>query len=388
MKKKWMFSLMLVVCLLFTACGSSASQIESDMVKTDQAAPKMPESSAEEGIATEKEGETAEPADRRPMVMVKGVLYYDANQKSTAEGRCGVLDGEITSCVDMSQVPMKDDQSNFGSGYGYQYGVNGTIEICMDDGEWYVFTQNEDGTVDTIEEVQEDICGYPLQIREIVMENPSWEYYIYEPAPCDEEAVRLTLLEKTANQITDAEQWFEKNQLNLQQEDPEEHYHCYIEGDEQTVSVLKNGDVTAVLDFSEFRYSADSVPEDMDYVDQKVWHTIVDDDVLYVSTFHYTYSESAPSNGYITAIDLNDFHIIWKSAPQVCNSRNFWIEDDVIFCGYGFTSEPDYLYQLDQETGVILARQELKSMADYVISKNDKLYVRTYDTDYVFDMED
>ena len=26
---------------------------------------------------------------------------------------------------------------------------------------------------------------------------------------------------------------------------------------------------------------------------------------------------------------------------------DFEIVDDIIFCGYGFTAEPDYLYQLD-----------------------------------------
>lgn len=78
-----------------------------------------------------------------PMVMVDGTLYLDTGHKSTIEARCGVMDGEITSQVHGSQRPTIDDQSNFGSGYGYQYGATeGTIEIYMD-GEWRIFATEE-----------------------------------------------------------------------------------------------------------------------------------------------------------------------------------------------------------------------------------------------------
>ena len=73
-----------------------------------------------------------------------------------------------------------------------------------------------------------------------------------------------------------------------------------------------------------------------------------------------------------------------KSKPLVCNSYNFEIVDDIIITGYGFTAEPDYLFQIDRLTGAVLETYKLKSKADYIICKDDKLYVRTYDTDYVF----
>ena len=38
--------------------------------------------------------------DKIPMVMVDGKLYYDTGKESTISGRCGVMDGEITSTVD------------------------------------------------------------------------------------------------------------------------------------------------------------------------------------------------------------------------------------------------------------------------------------------------
>lgn len=44
------------------------------------------------------------------------------------------MDGEITSEVDGSEKPTKDNQSNFGTGYGYQYGSQeGIIEINMNE---------------------------------------------------------------------------------------------------------------------------------------------------------------------------------------------------------------------------------------------------------------
>ena len=49
------------------------------------------------------------------------------------------MDGEITSAVDRTEVPSENDQSNFGAGYGYQWGPEeGTLEVCMD-GKWMVF---------------------------------------------------------------------------------------------------------------------------------------------------------------------------------------------------------------------------------------------------------
>lgn len=77
------------------------------------------------GIKVIKETETW---DLIPMVMVNGTLYLDTGHESKIEARCGVMDGETTSQVDGSKQPTVDDQSNFGTGYGYQYGATeGTL---------------------------------------------------------------------------------------------------------------------------------------------------------------------------------------------------------------------------------------------------------------------
>ena len=85
--------------------------------------------------------ESGEPVlnDRIPMVMADGAMYYDTGRESTVTGRCGVMDGEITSAVERTEVPSENNQSNFGTGYGYQWGPEeGTLEVCMD-GKWLVF---------------------------------------------------------------------------------------------------------------------------------------------------------------------------------------------------------------------------------------------------------
>ena len=80
--------------------------------------------------------------DRIPMVRVNGKLYYDTGRESTISGRCGNMDGEITLTVDGTEIPTEDNQSNFGSGFGYQYGADDIIEIYMNE-KWIVFEYRE-----------------------------------------------------------------------------------------------------------------------------------------------------------------------------------------------------------------------------------------------------
>ena len=92
---------------------------------------------------SEYNSDSSEAWDRIPMVMVNGELYLDTGKESTVMARCGMMDGEITSQVDGSKAPTMDNQSNFGTGYGYQYGpIEGTIEIKMN-GKWWIFATEE-----------------------------------------------------------------------------------------------------------------------------------------------------------------------------------------------------------------------------------------------------
>ena len=84
--------------------------------------------------------------------------------------------------------------------------------------------------------------------------------------------------------------------------------------------------------------------------------------------------------------------MIWKmrsccgGARPDLQQHEFPCKGDVIFCGYGFTAEDDYLYQLDKNTGEVIDRLPLKKMPDLMAEKDDKLYVHTYSYDYVIEI--
>ena len=113
------------------------------------------------GIKVIKETETW---DLIPMVMVNGTVYLDTGHESKIEARCGVMDGEITSQVDGSKQPTVDDQSNFGTGYGYQYGATeGTIELFMN-GKWWIFATEEARQKIQFPSIEDELSKFYLTI--------------------------------------------------------------------------------------------------------------------------------------------------------------------------------------------------------------------------------
>ena len=113
------------------------------------------------GIKVIKETETW---DLIPMVMVNGTLYLDTGHESKIEARCGVIDGEITSQVDGNKQPSVDDQSNFGTGYGYQYGATeGTIELFMN-GKWWIFATEEARQKIQFPSIEDELSKFYLTI--------------------------------------------------------------------------------------------------------------------------------------------------------------------------------------------------------------------------------
>ncbi len=126
MKRFPAFVFALICALGLTSCGGH----------TDTDVPDQPDS-----IASAPAEEAEQVVDRIPMVKVGGELYLDTGKESTAAGRCGTMDGEITSAVDESECPTEDGQSNFGTGISYQYGeTEGTVELYMN-GKWWVFAK-------------------------------------------------------------------------------------------------------------------------------------------------------------------------------------------------------------------------------------------------------
>ena len=228
-------------------------------------------------------------------------------------------------------------------------------------------------------------------IRQIHMENPSWEYYCATEPASLAAPLKLTKLTQEANQITDTDDWFEKNNLSLNVEDSGK-YGLGIPSDENggkcRIQVVdgEKGEVFE-LDFSDFEYAGDFKQSEKEFVRQQIRYAQIKDHILYLSIGHLTYAESSPHNAYVAAVDLAEKKLLWKSQPLVSNAANFVIKGDVLLCGYGFTAEPDYIYQLDLGSGKVNDKTAVKSKADYLILKDNILYVRTYNTDYTFRIE-
>ena len=234
----------------------------------------------------------------------------------------------------------------------------------------------------------------------------------------------LTLLSKKSNDIIDGDKWFNVNSLKLPEYKSDfsnidnfkmigipdgiplswknlklckgiigQNERIYLYGkDFSSTKILLITDVFSheihhFLDFSSFNYAPNTKPknEELDGVFQSIEWASVIDNVLYVSHTHSTYaSYSKGMNGYITAIDLSDNHILWTSKPLVNNAGNFEVVDNSIICGYGFSAEPDFLYVLDRSNGRQQSKISLDSGPDYIIRKDNVIYVRTYDKDYQF----
>lgn len=78
------------------------------------------------GSTSAKEVETYPKA-----VKVSGTIYEDTGYEN-AMVTCGTMDGEIKTTVSEKEMPVNDDESNFGTGYGYQVWEDGYINIQID----------------------------------------------------------------------------------------------------------------------------------------------------------------------------------------------------------------------------------------------------------------
>jgi hypothetical protein len=57
-----------------------------------------------------------------------------------------------------------------------------------------------------------------------------------------------------------------------------------------------------------------------------------------------------------------------------------------VACGFGFTDEPRFLFVLDRATGAKKQTVQLSTSPDLFILRGNAVYVRGYDSDFVFDV--
>lgn len=269
-------------------------------------------------------------------------------------------------------------------------------EIGMDaeavNGEMASFTKLNDADFKNLFNWKTEDYHYQSVAQEFTLVNPSWEYYYEGEDNTFSTMVNIYEKSATKNNIIDTDAWF----AGIGVEQPawdsfsDGEYDFYLYGGVtyypymMNISSRENNSTLYILDFTEY-YESEAYKNGDRFTDEGIGYAKIVDDVLYVSTFHTTYASSESKNAYITAFDMkNNFKVIWKSEPLTCNSKNFEIIDNSIICGYGFTDEDDYVYVLDRSTGKRKNSIRVKTAPEYFYYKNGKLYVRTYDTDYVF----
>lgn len=279
---------------------------------------------------------------------------------------------------------------------------------------------------DIMESNSEDIVNDTVNetVKEpILMPVPPLSYYIYDDVVVKEtNSLKLNMQSSEPNDIIDDEEWFHDNDLsrntfeipdpygdtagNLPDEINENwnglmitkafyddsYIYCTYGNDFGEGYILDIYDVNSLkivysLDFSNYYFECEYTKADYGSMYHKINWASIKDNILYIAHGYNTYAkETEYRNAYITAIDLSDMSIIWNTDALVCNSNNFLIIDDVIISGYGFTDEPDYLYQININNGKIIDRISLKTAPSYLVKKDNILFVRTYDTNYEFEI--
>ncbi len=141
------------------------------------------------------------------------------------------------------------------------------------------------------------------------------------------------------------------------------------------------------FDFAHYEWPQDFERANKEFVQMAITWAHVEGNILYVANSHSTYARSSRGyNAYVTAIRIPDNRILWRSQPLVSNAHDFVVIGDAIICGYGFTDEPDFLYVLNKADGRVAQRVPVKTAPSDLVLHSDQLYVRTYNTDYTFEL--
>lgn len=80
--------------------------------------------------------------NRRPMVMVNGMLYLDTGKHVPVEINDSAIIGEISSSVDQSEKPAKEGQTNFGS-IGSKYAYYEENIVVLINNKWVLFEKED-----------------------------------------------------------------------------------------------------------------------------------------------------------------------------------------------------------------------------------------------------
>lgn len=189
----------------------------------------------------------------------------------------------------------------------------------------------------------------------------------------------LKIVSEEENGIDFANEWYDSKGLSLPMIGTDwnnfydDNYQYLWSGEELYIFENGTGNCLYVLTY----------PTDKWYINGN--NACLRDGIFYGASVTNGYAQ--PDTCFMFAYDLEDNKLLWRSADQTYNSMNFVLKDNVILCGYGFTSEDDYLYQLDLHTGEILSRLKLKKQPDLLVYQDHMLYVHTYSYNYTIEIE-
>ena len=193
------------------------------------------------------------------------------------------------------------------------------------------------------------------------------------------EPLKWEILSEEDNGIDSADEWYASESLSLPMigtdwnSFSDENYEYLWDGDDLYIYENGTGNCLYVLNY----------PTDKWYVNGN--NAYLKDGIFYGASVANGYAQ--PNTCFMFAYDLENEKLLWRSADQSYNSMNFVVKGDVLICGYGFTAEPDYLYQINRNTGEIIDRLLLKKMPDLIVEQDGKLYVHTYSYNYVIGIE-
>lgn len=191
--------------------------------------------------------------------------------------------------------------------------------------------------------------------------------------------LKLKIVSEEENGIDFANEWYESKQLSLPMVGKEwnnfydDEYQYIWSGDALYIYENISGNCLYVLEY----------PTDKWYINGN--NACLLDDIFYGISVTNGYAQ--PDSCFMFAYDLENNKLLWRSGDQTCNTMNFIVKKDVIICGYGFTSEKDYLYQLNLHTGEVIASLELKKQPDLLVPQDNMLYVHTYSYNYTIEMQ-
>ena len=189
----------------------------------------------------------------------------------------------------------------------------------------------------------------------------------------------LKIVSEEENGIDFANEWYDRKGLSLPMIGTDwnsfydDNYQYLWSGEDLYIFENGTGNCLYVLTY----------PTDKWYINGN--NACLKDGIFYGASVTNGYAQ--PDTCFMFAYDLENNKLLWRSADQTCNSMNFIVKDNVIICGYGFTSEDDYLYQLDLHTGEILSSLKLKKQPDLLVYQDHMLYVHTYSYNYTIEIE-